>query len=113
MKDPINPSDLARVLLRWEKIYIALQAQEVLIEQAILDLEKTVTVGNVRASYSGGRKTYGYETAGINAPQVIIDNHSKTVIKTDWKAVCEEALYLDVPFIKSDPSVTLKLLGGT
>ena len=81
-----DPSALAADMLKWERMRCELDDLEQSIKDAVMQLGKTQTVGNVRASYSGGRKSYDYETAGRGAdPGLIADYTTETVvIKTDW-----------------------------
>lgn len=108
----MNASELAQRMLEWERVKAELDALTTEIEDAVMDLGETQTVGKVRASYSGGRKTYDYETAGQNAPPSIIEDFTEevTTIKTDWRSICKKAGIEDVPFRQSDPSVRVKLL---
>jgi hypothetical protein len=107
----MDGSELAQKMLEWEKI--TLQAYQLAeeIRVAVFELGKTQTVGNVRATYSAGRKTYDYQTAAKEvAPQDVIEKHTtiETITKTDWRQVCIDAL-IEAPYTQSEPSVTLKL----
>jgi hypothetical protein len=84
-----DPSALARLLLLWEEKRRALDEIEAAITDSVLQIRKTQTVGNVRASFYNPRKSYDYETPGKEAPTNVIFRNSKTV--TNWRAVCEEA----------------------
>lgn len=109
----MEASELAGKMLEWERKRRELDALEDEIIGAVLAVGKTQTVGNVRASYSGGRKTYNYEEAAHDHPMVgeaTIALFTSTVVKIDWRGICKHAGIDDVPFIKSDPSVSLKLL---
>ena len=110
----IDLSELARLMLSWEKLKKDLAVYEDAIIDTVLTLGKTQTVGNIRASYSGGHKTYDYETAGESAPNNIIDRHVETKMIINWRGVCQDAGIDidDIPFTKSPPRVTVKLLGG-
>ena len=106
-----NLSALATDMLRWERMRRELDELEQAIKDTVLQIGKTQTVGNVRASYSGGRKTYNYEAAANGHPfvnQSTVDLFSKTVI--DWRGVCNHVGIDDIPFTESPPSVSLKLL---
>lgn len=107
----VELSELARLMLEWEKIKLDLAVYEKVIIDMVLTLGETQAVGNVRASYSGGRKTYNYEAAGDSAPNDIIDRHVETRVTVNWRGVCQDAGISDVPFTKSPPRVTVKLLG--
>ena len=61
----MNKSDLAQTMLKWEQVQREADALA-----AELGIGKTQTVGNVRASYSGGRKSYDYQAAADGHPMV-------------------------------------------
>jgi len=108
----MNASELATKMLEWEKARRDLDLLESEIKEAVLEIGKTQTVGNVRASFSNGRRIYDYEGAArkADAPDDVVDVYSKTV--TDWKKVCEVMQILDdVQVIKkTDPTVSIKLV---
>jgi len=108
----MNASELATKMLEWEKARRDLDLLESEIKEAVLEIGKTQTVGNVRATFSSGRITYGYEEAAnkADAPTELIDVHSKTVV--DWRKVCEVMNIIDdVQAIKkSEPTVSIKLM---
>ena len=89
----MNASELAKKMLEWELKYRELDILEQVIKSSVLEIEKTQTVGNVRATYSKGRAKYDYETPGGQAPQGIIDEQSRGVIEIDWMEVAKEAGY--------------------
>lgn len=110
----MNASELATKMLEWETFYQQLKKLEQEISLAVLEIGKTQTVGNVRATYTSGRKKFLYEDAynksGIIAPQEVMNENTK--ISYDWKSICA-ALGIDVePFAiqESGPSVSVKLL---
>lgn len=107
----MNATELAQAMLKWQELMDQVKLLESDIKTAVLEMGKTQTVGNVRASYSGGRRTYDYKTPGANAPVVVIAEHTKTEIITDWKAVCEEAGIEPVMIDQSPPSVIIKMVG--
>ena len=82
------------------------------IEAGVMAIGETRTVGNIRATYSGGRKTYDYRTAAAEADPEIVVGHTtvEMVRKTDWRGVCHEAKIVDIPFTQSSPSVSIKRL---
>lgn len=104
----IDASHLAQLMLKWERLRYELDEVEAEIKAMVLEIGKTQTVGNVRASYSGGRKRYNYEAAGIYAPPDVINRHTKPA--TDWRSVCRDAKISDIPFTQSKPSVRVKIL---
>lgn len=108
----MNASELATTLLKWEEKKRSLDALREVIEAAVLELEQTQTVGNVRARYSKGRRTYDYKAA-IEAANVesaslrpfrIVRSH------IDYGAACLDFGITDIPFTQSPPSVSVKLL---
>jgi len=108
----MNASELALKMLEWEKARRDLDLLESEIKEAVLELGKTQTVGNVRATFTNGRSIYDYEGAARKAefPDDVIDVHSKTVV--DWKKICETAQIMDTVQVisKTKPSVSIKLM---
>ena len=106
-------SDLAHALLDWETKRRELNALEVDITAYMLETGKSAQVGDVRATYYAGRKSYNYEQAvkNYNVSQEVLDLYRKPVAY-DWKAICEGTGIEDIPFDDSGPRVTLKLEGG-
>lgn len=122
----MNMSDLASAMLEWERRQREADTLKAEIEAAVLGLGKTQTVGNVRATYSAGRKSYDYfaafdaaynaahaMTAGWERTDLLArynalrDKHS--TIKWDYCSICKEA-EIEAEFTQSEPSVTVKLL---
>lgn len=107
---------LAELMLEWEDLQQKILAAEDEIKFIVLQMAKTQTIGNVRATYSSGTTKYDYEKAAkdqeIYVPpdvwDVTIDKNTKRV--TNWREVCK-ALTID-PIVesKSDPYVKVKLL---
>ena len=110
----MNASELAGKMLEWEQAKRSLDALTAEIEAAVLEVGQTQTVGNVRATYSGGRKQYAYEEAVLsrnNADDApVLQAHTVTVLQVQWKAVCEALGITDIPYLQTPPSVTVKLL---
>ncbi|MBU0493507.1 MAG: hypothetical protein KKA73_18390 [Chloroflexi bacterium] len=104
----LNMSELALKMLEWEAKRRELDALTAEIQAAVKTIGRTQTVGNVRASYSKGRRTFDYQRAGQVASEVIIA--ACTTPRVDWRQVCQMADITDVPFALSAPSVTVKLL---
>lgn len=104
----MNASELAMKMLEWEEKRRDLDELEDEIKSAVLEIGKTQTVGNVRASFFNGKKKFDYETPGRMADQMIINaNIHQTV---DWRQVCKEA---DIePHLEGqgEPAVRVKLL---
>ncbi len=107
-------SALAADMLKWEQKKRELDELEQAIKDTVMQIGKTQTVGNVRATFSNGRKSYDYQRAveSYAAQGLFVDDalakHSKTVY--DYKAICAELLIVAVPFTQSPPSVSLKLM---
>lgn len=110
----MDNSELALKMLEWEKARKSLDALEKEIESAVLVLGKTQTVGNVRATFTNGRKTYDYETAARAHPMFSEATRllfTKMVETVDWKGACEHIGIDEVPVLKqSEPSVTVKMI---
>jgi len=109
----MDASELAQKLLEWEKKKRDLDVLEEEIKASVLELGQTQTVGNVRVSYRSGRKTYNYEQAVIDAAIPFDELTAFQKITMDYKAVCDHYNIRDVSYKVSDPSVSIKLLGGT
>jgi len=110
----MDNSELAMKMLAWEQAKKNLDTLEKEIEEAVLALGKTQTVGNVRATFSNGRKTYDYETAAVEHPLFNPSTRAlftKVVETVDWKAACEHLGQEEIPVLKqAEPSVSVKLL---
>jgi hypothetical protein len=115
-KDPermsMNATELAMKMLEWEQAQRKADALKAEIESAVLEVGATQTVGNVRASYSGGRKSYDYRGALAGYDEVSLEPW-KTEIPAatmlDYRAACK-GLGVEAPYTQSEPSVTVKLL---
>lgn len=107
----MDASHLAQTMLQWEQVRRRLNEIEEAIRDSVLQIEKTQTVGNVRASYSRGRKKYDYQRAIDNLvdlePDALVPFET---IKVDYRAACKALDVQDVPFKQSDPTVSVKLL---
>ncbi len=132
----MNASELAKKMLEWELKYRELDILEQAINLSVLEIGKTQTVGNVRATYSKGRAKYDYETPGAQAKEEIIDLYSEgreqvdweelarsydpsdtvitnfTSIETiiNWRNVCRAADIEPLIVSQGDPKVSVKLL---
>ena len=106
----MDASKLATKMLEWEALREQLDALEAEIKNAVLEIGKTQTVGNVRATYKNGRKSYDYRIVGETAPPSLVEIYTKRVV--DWRAVCkdERSGIEEVPFTQGSPSVSMKLL---
>ena len=63
----MNATELATKMLEWETTQRAADMLRAEIEAAVLEVGKTQTVGNVRATFSAGRRTFDYRAAVDNA----------------------------------------------
>lgn len=106
----MDASELALAMLEYERIRKDLDALEEKIKDAVLRLESTQTVGNVRATFSAGRKSYDYEGAvsSLDLEDGVLDQFLKTSV--DYRAACKGLGVEDVPFTQGEPSVSVKLL---
>ncbi|MCP4537714.1 MAG: hypothetical protein GY832_11250 [Chloroflexi bacterium] len=107
----MDASKLAMKMLEWETKRRELDELEAKIKTAVLDIAKTQTVGNVRASYRTGSKRYDYQEAADGHPIVsdaTISLFTKPVV--DWRGICKHAGIDDIPFEQGKPSVSIKLL---
>ena len=59
----MDNSQLAALMLQWEQVQRQADALRAQIEAAVLAQGKTQTVGNVRATFSAGRRTFDYRAA--------------------------------------------------
>lgn len=116
----MNMSELAARMLEWEDTQRKADALRSEIEAAVMDLGKTQTVGNVRATYSAGRKSYDYrgaiDAAGQNGfiTTEALDPYTTVVpasVSIDFRAACQGLGIEDVPYTQSEPSVSVKLVG--
>jgi hypothetical protein len=106
----MNKSELAKLMLEYEEIKRKCDAIEKEITDAVMYLEESVEVGNVRATLRAGRKTYDYQAATNGNPLItteLINRNSE--LKIDWKSICEEANIKDIPFEVGNPSVSIKI----
>lgn len=107
----MDPSELARLMLEWEMLERKISILETRIKNAVLEQGESLTVGNVRASYYSGRKSYDYQAAAKDAPQDIVAAFTTTPApRVDWKGICEHLGKDEIPFTQSAPSVKVKLL---
>jgi hypothetical protein len=85
----MDASYLAKMMLDWEKVRRHLDELEEAIKDSVLQIGKTQTVGNVRASYSKGRKSYFYQEAIENLdlePDVLVPFET---VKVDYRSACK------------------------
>lgn len=106
----MDMSELASKMLKWEEVRRELDALEAEIKSVVLELGKTQTVGNVRATFSAGRKSYDYQGAWMTYAGHEPDETKYAKITYDYKAACDDAA-LEASFSQGEPSVTVKMLG--
>lgn len=117
-----DASQLAKLMLLWEEKRRSLDELEAAIKDTVLQLGKTQTVGNVRASFFKPRNSYDYETPVqdlLDCPETSDEDHAKirntihncTTQVVDWRAVCK---FRDIdPIVtpgEGPGSVSIKLL---
>lgn len=101
-------------MLAWEETQREADRLRSEIEAAVLELGKSQTVGNVRASYSAGRKSYDYD----KAIQIALESGAvgTAELKTfeyselDARGACKGLGIEAVPYTQSEPSVSVKLV---
>ena len=118
----MDASELAELMLEWEKVKRQLDEIEEGIKAEVLKLGVSQQVGNVRATYSAGRKRYDYEDAVNhtwnvakeegnteieNLFPILMNRNARTVY--DYRTICQEAGIENVPFTQGEPSVSIKL----
>ena len=112
----MDATKLAMKMLEWGKLQQEASTLAAEIEAAVLEIGKTQTVGNVRASYSGGRKSYDYQAAAdghIHVSPATVSLFTTIIPETksvNWNGICKHAGIEDIPFTQSAPRVTVKLL---
>ena len=109
----MNATELAIEMLKWEELKQQLNETEERIVRAVMDIGKTQTVGNVRASYSGGRKSYDYQAAAtrLNISEETIGQFTTIPApRIDWRGICTYVDAKEIPYTMSDPSVSVKML---
>ena len=104
----MNTNELSKLMLEWGDKRAELDTIEAQIEKEVLLIGKTYTVGNIRASYSGGRTTKDYEAVKSLVPQEIVEKHSSVTVA--WAKACEEAGIEAPEKSKTEPGVTVKFI---
>ena len=113
IKPGIDRNLLARQMLRWREWQAGADELAAAIRGTVLQLGETVTTGTIRATFRKGRKSYDYAGAAASGPKLdpdVIERHTKTITKTDWRKVCNDEQLADIPYTESNPSVTLKVI---
>lgn len=119
----MDNSQLAALMLEWEATQRKADELAEQIKAAVLAIGKTQVVGNVRATFSAGRRTFDYEAAIGNAIETgaigLDDIAPWEMLDIDYFAVVESAVaggllsgeYLDTyTRIKTDYAAAAKAL---
>ena len=106
-------SALARDMLKWEAMRRHMDDLEASIKDTVMQIEKTQTVGNVRATYSKGRKSYDYRAVlALDADNPdVMKPWGKISVSYDYRQACKDLKIEDIPYTEGKPSVGLKLMG--
>ena len=111
----MDAKELAVKMLEWGELRTQADALEAEISAAVMELEKTQTVGNVRASFGKGRTQYDYEAS---AKSVLGDDEAEAYAYKlwekagptyNWREVCQEKDIDGTMYIKSASGPTVKL----
>ena len=119
----MNASQLAGLMLEWEAAQRKADELRLDIEDLVLALGKTQTVGNVRATFSAGRRTFDYRAAivaaeaagqlepGSLAPWEMLDIDYFAVVESAVAGGLLSGEYLDTyTTIKTDYASAVKAL---
>ena len=117
--ESIDMRRFALLMLDWEAKKKDLARVEQEIKESVGVLKETQNVGNVRASYSQGRRELDYKSPGIeqldadtietyteHVPQRIIEAYDEI----DWRKACQAVGVEPVTVKEGTPSVTVKLV---
>lgn len=114
--DSMTTMQLTELMLEYQKKMMELRDMENIIKQAVLQRGETFVVADVRATYSGGRKTYDYEKACIQAIEAMgeagermLNARTEVRKETNWRRLAEDLGIEqdDVPFIDRGPLVMI------
>lgn len=109
----MDANELAEKMLKYSDAQTEANKLRQEIEAVVLSLEKTQTVGNVKASYRKGRKSYDYKAAAdghVMVHESTLSLFTKTPEpRTDWRGICKHVGIDDVPFTTGEPSVSVGL----
>jgi hypothetical protein len=84
------------------------------ITAGVLEREQTQQVGNVKATYRKGRKSYDYQAVCEDAPDDVVEQYTKVRKSVSWSKVALEGLGIprkEIPFSVGEPSVSIKVVG--
>ena len=109
----MNAKELAEKMLEYSDAQAKANRLREEIVAAVLEIGKTQTVGNVKAQFRNGRKTYDYR-AGADDPRVseaaVAQFTTQPPPRVDWRGICKHVGIDNVPFTVSEPSVSVSLL---
>ena len=114
----MNASELALKMLEWERVKLQLDALEAEIKSAVLEIGKTQNVGNVKASYTAGRREFDFETPARESPLVgettvaLFTTHTPEQVipasdTVDWRGICKHAGV--EPLVTKEPPPSVKV----
>lgn len=110
----MDARELAMAMLDYEKAQRKADELRAQVEAAVLEIGETQQVGNVKATYRNGRKSYDYKAAVKDDPGDIVLEYTETKTRVDWRALVLDGLGInkdEIPFTQSDPSVSVKIVG--
>lgn len=115
----MDKSGLARLMLEFEEVSSVLESLRADIETQVLELGSTVVTGNVRATYSGGRRQLDWEAAVSKSDATEAEVAEHTIIipeeiipsytETDWAGLAKELKIEPVVVAEGTPSVKVKI----
>lgn len=107
---------ISNLLQEYAALKKRLDEIDALIKEDVMRLEKSVSFGNVTATYTKGRGSYDYHAIAseANPPEDVIS--ACTEPKTDWKAVCDTIAVSEElrqkHYKHGTPSVSIKIKDG-
>jgi hypothetical protein len=108
----MDKSKLAELMLEYEKMKKRLDEYKQAISDAVLQMQESVTAGNVTAKYYNGRKSYDYKAVTGMAPDELVQEYTKTTVRVDHRKLALDGLGIakeDIPYTQGDPRVSLKV----
>ena len=101
---------LTTKIIEWRTLRMQLDVLEAEIKEAVVAAGKTQKIGDVKASYSKGRKTYDYEAACKGLPPEVLKPYTEIIppqFKVDYTALCKGE-GIEAP-VKSQGTPSVKL----
>ena len=83
----MDKTELAKIMIEYEDTRRRLDKLGDTISSAVLEMGETVVVGNVRATYNNGRKSYNWQKFAYDNGLVPSADHM--TVRIDWKSVCD------------------------